>query len=218
MKKLEKMKAIELRKIGYSLNEIVSEIGVSKSTISMWVRNVFLSKESKIRLLTKITAGQLSSQESHRAQRIAKENAAKQRARIILNDISFNVNISRLICALLYFCEGRKSPYSGISFMNSDPGLMKLFLTTLRTSFSLDETRFRVQVHLHSYHDKNVQLKFWSKIMNIPIVQFIKPYQKKSSGLYKKDGYQGCVNVQYHDVTISRELRMIAQEYIKQQP
>jgi hypothetical protein len=55
---------------------------------------------------------------------------------------------------------------------------------------------------------------FWSKVTGIPVSQFIKPYQKANSGLYKKEGYQGCANVTYSDVTISRELRAVAQECI----
>ncbi len=180
----------------------------------MWVRNTPLSEKAEQRLLTKIKIGQLNSQKSHQAQRIAKEQAATERARSMLSSIKFGTDTCRLICALLYFCEGRKSVYTGISFMNSDAGLMSLFMSTLRTSFDLDEGRFRVQVHLHSYHNKDTQLKFWSRATGIPLKQFIKPYQKKNSGLYKKEGYQGCANVTYGDVTISRQLRAIAHECI----
>jgi transposase len=50
---IEKIKAIELRKRGYSVNEIVKNIGVSKSSISTWVRNVVLSEQSRKRRSTK---------------------------------------------------------------------------------------------------------------------------------------------------------------------
>ena len=38
-KAIEKIKAINLRKKGYSLNEIVEKLGVAKSSVSVWVRN-----------------------------------------------------------------------------------------------------------------------------------------------------------------------------------
>jgi len=210
-----KRQAIELRKKGYSLQEIVDVLGVSKSTASTWVRNVPLSKKFELRLLTKIKVGQLHSQKAHRLQRIAKEVSAKERAEVILKEIPKNKYVSRFVCALLYFCEGRKSIYRGVDFTNSDLDLMKLFMKSIRESFILDESRFRVQVHLHSYHDTETQLNIWSKATGIPRNQFTKPYHKKTSGMYKKEGYAGCACVSYHDVTVSRELRILAYEYMK---
>lgn len=61
--------------------------------------------------------------------------------------------------------------------MNYDLMLMRLFL---------NESKFSVQVHLHSYHDMNTQLNVWSEATGIPRSQFIKPYLKKNSSLYKK--------------------------------
>lgn len=215
MKKELKLKAIELRRKGYSLNEIVGELGVAKSSASEWVRNVPLSKESEERLLTKIKVGQLYSQKANRERRVAKEVASLKRSRMMLKRIPKANELSLLICSLLYFCEGRKSPFRGVDFMNSDPGLMKLFLALLRRSFDLDEDKFRMQIHLHTYHDEESQLSFWSGVTGIPRSQFIKSYIKKTSGMYKKEGYQGCACVSYHDVTISRELRSVASEYMK---
>ncbi len=210
-----KIKAIELRKKGYSLKEIVDELNVPKSSVSDWVRNVPMSKKSEQRLLTKIKIGQLYSQRVNREKRIEKERKASDRAKVLLSNIPSNNEMRRLVCSLLYLCEGRKSVFRGVDFMNSDPGLMRLFLKSLRESFDLDERRFRVQVHLHSYHNKETQLDFWSGVTAIPRSQFIKPYLKKTSGMYKKEGYPGCACVSYHDVTVSRELRAVSSEYIK---
>ena len=50
MKVEEKNRAIGLRKQGKSMNEIVKEIGVSKASVSLWVRDVVLTKNQKIGL------------------------------------------------------------------------------------------------------------------------------------------------------------------------
>ena len=42
-KREEKIEAMRLREKGYSVNEIVEEVGVAKSSISVWVRNVILN-------------------------------------------------------------------------------------------------------------------------------------------------------------------------------
>ena len=208
----QKIKAIDLRKQGYSLQEIVDVLGISKSTASMWLKKINLSEDAKIRLSARSHAGRLASQNTLRSIRNTKEECARSRAHTMFHDLAFDNKTTQIFCALLYVCEGKKSPYSGVSFMNSDLMLMRLFLNTLRASFILDESKFRVQVHLHSYHDMNTQLNVWSEATSIPRSQFIKPYLKKNSGFSKKEGYQGCANVRYHDVTIARELRAIAQE------
>ena len=50
MKKQEKEKAIALRKQGLSVNKIAKEVGASKSTVSLWVRDIKLTDEQKQQL------------------------------------------------------------------------------------------------------------------------------------------------------------------------
>lgn len=45
MKEKEKLEAIRLREQGWSLNELKDHLGVAKSTVSMWVRGVPISKD-----------------------------------------------------------------------------------------------------------------------------------------------------------------------------
>lgn len=49
----EKKKAIELRKQGLSYREILEQIPVAKSSLSLWLRSVGLSKKQKQRLTEK---------------------------------------------------------------------------------------------------------------------------------------------------------------------
>jgi transposase len=63
----ERLKAIELRKQGYSANEIVKKVGVAKGSISVWIRNVPLTGKGRKRLLTRIKLCQLRSAEKRRA-------------------------------------------------------------------------------------------------------------------------------------------------------
>lgn len=50
MKRDEKEKAITLRKQGLSVNKIAKEVGVSKSTVSLWVKSVKISDKQKKQL------------------------------------------------------------------------------------------------------------------------------------------------------------------------
>ncbi|MDD3728951.1 MAG: hypothetical protein PHH50_01355 [Candidatus Pacebacteria bacterium] len=49
----EKEKAIKLRKKGLSYNDILKEIPVAKSTLSLWLRDVGLSKRQRQKLTEK---------------------------------------------------------------------------------------------------------------------------------------------------------------------
>ena len=62
MKKDLQIKARNLRKEGYSINELQKILGVSKSSISLWVRSVPLSEKAQVRLNKNYTNGQLASQ------------------------------------------------------------------------------------------------------------------------------------------------------------
>lgn len=209
MKLYEKKKAIELRKKGYSYNEIRRHVLVSKSTLSLWLEGVVLSSTAKKRLENQYTTGQLKSQESIRRKTRIKEEYAIQKANDALSGVTFSKEFKKILCGVLYWCEGSKSSRGAVSFTNSDPEMIKIFLRFFRSSFQVDEKKFRICVHLHSYHKKDIVLQYWSKVTNIPLSQFIKPHLKLTSGMYKKEGYQGCIRVSYNDVVVLRELLAI---------
>lgn len=214
MKIKEKNKAIEMRKLGFSMGEISRELNVSKSTVSLWVSDVSLSEIAQKRLDLKISHGQKEVIKMKKIKTQLKDEEARTFASKEIKNIDFKIENQRLLCAMIYWCEGSKSKSDSVRFTNSDPNLLKTFLQLFRKSFNLDESKFRVCVHLHKYHNVDKQLNFWSKTLRIQLRQFVKPYLKKSSGLYKKDGYQGCVSLRYYDVSIARKLTALAQVFM----
>lgn len=211
----EKLNAIELRKKGFSVNEIAEKLAVSKGSISVWVRNIPLSKRAETRLLTKIKKGQLIAAQNKRNKTKQTEQRLYDEAFKNIQDLSLDTKHKELICALVYWCEGAKSVVHGLDFTNSDSDLVKLFLKLLRETFLIDEKKFRVCVHLHKYHSPSRQIAYWSKVTNIPKQQFIKPYKKPHTGKQIREGYQGCVSIRYHDVNMGRRLHSIAKVAFK---
>ena len=215
MKKELQLKAIELRKQGYSVKELHKKLGVSKSSISLWVSTVPLSVKAKKRLMQNYTNGQIASQKTIKEKTRQKNIVAQNFANTILPKSELDKNIQALLCSMIYLCEGNKSVRAGVTFTNSDPNLIASFVYLLRNSFDLNEKKFRVLMHLHSYHDEKTQKEFWSKITNIPKTQFHKSYLKPSNGRYKKEGYQGCIKVWYGDVSVSRKMYSIAKTFME---
>ena len=210
-----KLKAVALRKRGYSLSEIIKSVGASKSSVSVWVRNVPLTTRGRERLLTKIKLGQLISAENkHKRTRIELNGFVKV-AEADLEKIVLDSLHVRFICALLYWCEGTKNYFQGVNFINSDSRLVSTFLRFFRKSFQVDEKKFRCCVHIHEYHNAGKQVAFWSKVTDIPKKQFIKPYLKPHTGNRIETDYQGCVSIRYHDNTMARRLYALGETFIK---
>lgn len=214
----EKKLACKMRAKGYSFSEISSKLSISKSSASTWTRNIFLSKVAKNRLLQRRKYGQEKSKNTIRAQTKARLEEATSYAKSMLHNVVLNDTQVRIICALLYWCEGEKSLNDGVlSFTNSDPLLATAFVNLLRKGFDIKESKFRVCIHLHDYHNKDNQLRFWSRTIRIPQKQFMKPYCKPHTGKQKRKGYAGCVSIRYYDSHIARRVHAVAREFLKQQ-
>lgn len=201
-----KEKVINLRKKGFSLKEISEKLSIAKSTASIWLRNINLDKKAQKRLEKRRILGQYKTQllRREKRKRILKEYSTQSAKQI--SKIKFDKNFYKLLCAMLYWGEGAKTIDTQVKFTNSDPVMIATFLELLRKSFVLDKKKFRVLIHLHEYHDKEKQKKFWSKITKIPISQFHKSYRKPHTKKRIRDNYPGCIAISYYDHSIAKEL------------
>lgn len=215
MKLKEKEAAVIRRKRGESVREISTALGVSKSTVSLWLRDISLSSRAQNILKEKYTLGQRRGQAARRAQTTKNLNNAVRQAKVIISKFPDTPSSLMVVCALMYWCEGQKSKIdNAFMFANSDPSVITTFLKLFRSSFQLDEQKFRVCIHLHAYHDDKKQLQFWSKMTKIPLSQFIKPCQKAHTGKQTREGYQGCAQIRYHDATVARQLQAVARVFL----
>lgn len=198
-------KAKILRRNGVSIKQIAHELKVSASTASVWVRGVSITTIGKTKIAQRSIDARIKSGEILQRQKKQRALNDFKVAEKYFQESNLNQSDKFLLTALIYECEGGKSERSSLEFTNSDPVLVGIFLKLLRSIFHLDESKFRVIMHLHSYHNEKNERKFWSKITNIPEKQFLKTYQKAESGKIKS-GYRGCVQIKYFDVSIKRTL------------
>jgi predicted transcriptional regulator len=215
MKKELELKARKLRLKGYSVKELHKMLGVSKSSISKWIQGVEISEKAQARLRKNYTNGQLASMKTIKEKTKQKNIIADDFAKQTLNNVNLSDDIILLFCAMIYQCEGSKSINDSITFTNSDSNLIRNFLFLFRKSFKLDESKFRIVMHLHDYHNEKAQMKYWSDITNIPNNQFLKTYNKPTNGVYKKEGYQGCIQIRYKDVLIGRKVQSVAKMFME---
>jgi transposase-like protein len=203
-----KNKAVELRKTGYSIKEIARILNIAVSTSSTWLRETPVGEEGKNRMKEQASLHRYKMSLRWKQKRADDKLSYQKQAQVILDQISFTPPVCKLICAILFWAEGSKTNRR-LEFTNSDPSMIALFIRLLRQSYDLDETKFRVCLHLHDYHDAEEMLDFWSRITKIPLNQFIKPYRKPHTGLRKKKDYKGCASVRYYNSQIACQLEAL---------
>ncbi len=203
-----KTKAELLRRRGFSLKEISENLNISKSTASIWLSSIELSKTAQDRLERKRILGQYKALLIKKKFREEQKELALQRAHNEIRNIPVSKELFKLYSALLWWCEGNKET-SYIRFTNSDPTMIQNFLYALRSGFDLDELKFRGLIHLHQYHNEKIQQEYWSNVTNIPLRQFNSSFRKANTGKRKKQGYPGCIAICYYDAKIAKELEAI---------
>lgn len=193
----QKALAIALRKEGASYSEIKERIQVSKSTLSLWLRDMPLSRERLVELRDYSSIRI----EKYRATMSAKKgrrlDAVRRKVRADIGKLSKR---ELLIAGLfLYWGEGTKTSPCVTSVSNTDPEVLKFFIRWLGV---LGVSEDKLRVHVHLYVDMNVEqeLEYWSRTLKLPRTSFRKPYVKssKQSGLsYPQRFTHGTCNVIY---------------------
>lgn len=130
-----------------------------------------------------------------------------QKAQSDAQKVPLNTVLYKSLLATLYWAEGAKSKHSILIFANTDPRLIFLYITLLRQCYSIDETKFRVRIHLHNYHDEKKVKEFWSNLLNIPLTQFGKIYRKpRSKEKTYRQNFGGICFVIYNSVYLREEI------------
>ena len=208
MKKQNQLKkAIDLRRQGYSFDEIHKLLSISKSTSYVWLKNVKMTPAGQARIRARQHAGREKGQLKNHLRAVRRDGQITRNITEELSGLKLDDVIIKLLCAMLYWGEGAKGQHRMV-FTNSDPRMVKTFLKLFRHSFELDESRFQASLHLHEHHQEDVQKKFWSGVTNIP-TQKIGIYRKPNSGTRKRRDYPGCISIRYNDVNIGHTLEAL---------
>ncbi len=177
MKKEEQVKARELRKKGMSLNEIVETLGVSKSSVSIWVRDIVLTMKQKKRLSKK---GHTMEAIEKRRKIILDRGIAERQVHTdkAINSIK-NISDKELkyLGIALYWGEGAKTQRCRVELANSDPYLIKIMILFLKRVCKVPHNRLHGHLFLHPHLDTMKAEKYWSKVSGIPLTRFQKTTQ-----------------------------------------
>jgi Homeodomain-like domain len=188
-KRKEKERALTMRAAGHSYSQIKKALGISKSSLSLWLRDHPLPEE-RIRELRDVTETRIErTRETKRKKKDAMlAEIYRQEKEVILPLSKKELFIGGLF---LYWGEGAKTDRAEISLSNTNPAAIKAFMYWLTHALEIKPEAMLIKLHLYSDMDVIKETAFWTKKLNLPKSQFIKPYIKetKFSAITYKNGY-----------------------------
>jgi transposase len=194
-----RVKARELRASGRTYDEIAAELGVSKGSVSLWVRDLPRRGRLSYEEFRKRNADGVA--EYWAAERLVREARRQQISDNAAAQIGELSDREVLIAgAIAYWCEGAKSkPHrrsEQLDFINSDPQLISFFLRFL-TVAGVTPDRVICRVHIHESADVAAAQQFWLDLTGLPAEQFRRPTLKRHNPktVRKNTGesYHGCL-------------------------
>ncbi|WP_328312401.1 hypothetical protein OG432_20445 [Streptomyces sp. NBC_00442] len=189
-------RARALRAQGMTYDQIQAEVGCSKSSISLWVRDLpkpepRYTDEERHTLMNKGLARLRATQEEERQE-------TKRAARDEIGQLSerelFMVGVG------LYWAEGTKDKTyrrsEQLQFINSDPDVIKVYLRWLEL-LGVSRERMRFRVSIHESGDVAGAEKFWAELADVDVSVFQRATLKKHNPRTKRkntaQAYRGCL-------------------------
>lgn len=197
-------KARELRAQGHDYAEIAAALGVAKSTVSAWVHDMpWPDRLSYEECRQRSIDGSRQFWAAERPAREARREATRAAAAAEIGDLSGREVL--ITGAIAYWCEGSKSkPHKfreRVTFINSDPGLIKFFLRFLCAA-GVEPGRVRFRVQIHESANVTAAEHFWLIVTGADAAQFHRATLKRHNPrtVRKNVGhdYHGCLVIDVH--------------------
>ncbi|MFF9781612.1 hypothetical protein [Streptomyces nigrescens] len=192
-------RARELRKQGLTYDRIQVELGCSKSSISLWVRD--LPKPKPLR-----TPGEQAriAREKRWEHELAVRDRERRETKSAATQEVGDLSDRELLFAgaALYWAEGAKDkPYKRrehVQFVNSDPGVIEVFLAWLRL-LGVEPDRIAYRVMIHMTADVEAAERYWAELVGVDVAALqkttIKKHNPKTTRKNVGEGYRGCLVV-----------------------
>ncbi|WP_372454307.1 hypothetical protein [Streptomyces tardus] len=189
-------RARELRAQGSTYDEITAELGVLKSSVSLWVRDLPKppTPPERLRRMSEARWGPHRAERARERERVRGESAAE--VGVLSDRELFLVGVG------LYWAEGAKSkPHrlqEQVQFVNSDPGMIRVFLAWLEL-LGVQRERLQLRLMIHETADVPSAEQYWAEVVGVDVAVFskttLKKHNPKTVRKNSGDGYRGCLVV-----------------------
>ncbi|MFI5999208.1 hypothetical protein ACIA98_02135 [Streptomyces sp. NPDC051366] len=190
-------KARELRLQGLTYDQIQVELGCSKSSISLWVRD--LPRPAPKRTLgEQATLASRKRWERENAVRDKQRTDAKSAARSEIGKLGDKELFAAGVA--LYWAEGAKDKSydrrEKVHFINSDPGVIRVFIAWLDL-IGVERERIRYRVAIHESADVAAAELYWADLVGVDVTLFakttLKRHNPKTTRKNVGENYRGCL-------------------------
>jgi predicted transcriptional regulator len=214
MKTDERLRARDLRAQGWSVKQIERELGVSRASVSVWVRDVRLGEEQRAMLITRSKLGPIVAAErkAARARELRRVHQETGRRLARERDGSYAAG------CMLYWAEGSKTRNT-VQMTNSDPELLAYFARFLRVHFDVSPASMRLGCNLFADHaERQGEIEtFWLARLELPASSLTKSMvnvwskysEKKRKGMLP----YGTAKLSVHNTRIVQTIYGSIQEY-----
>lgn len=197
-------RACELRGQGMNFEEIAAALGVAKSSVSLWVRD--LPRPARLSYTESRRRAAEGAQRYWAVERPVREARRAAVSEAAAAEIGELTERELLIAgAIAYWCEGSKNKpgrrADRVMFINSDPDLIRFFLRFLQaTGTPFSDLAFRIYIHENA--EVESAQRFWLDVTGATVDQFATPTLKRHNPktVRKNVGYDyhGCLRIDVH--------------------
>ncbi|MFF1514896.1 hypothetical protein [Streptomyces sp. NPDC058305] len=190
-------RARELRLQGWTYDRIQLELGCSKSSISLWVRDLPTPERRK---RTREEASAIAKRGWEVTMRLRDEERRRTKEAAAAEIGALSDRELFLLGVGLYWAEGSKTkPHltqERVTFINSDPRMIEVYLAWLRL-LGVTPDRLRLHVHIHETGDVEGAERFWTELVGTDATALGKTYLKRHKPKTNRKNlgqdYRGCL-------------------------
>ena len=155
------------REQGQSIKEIARAVGVSRSSVSLWVRDIELTpmQIDALRQRNPALNGQMIGQRVRSEKARALRRRAQEEGRLAAR----RGDAMHAAGCMLFWAEGSRKQ-NAVQFTNSDPAMLGYFARFIRTYFDPPPARLRVACNLYADHaQQQFEVEnFWLGTVGLP--------------------------------------------------
>ncbi|MEI6378368.1 MAG: helix-turn-helix domain-containing protein [Candidatus Falkowbacteria bacterium] len=209
--RLDKDKALRLRQKGFSYAQISAKLGVAKSTLSTWLKDVPISKEASEKIASRVhstsIAALIKRNKNQTVLAASRYNKIKKEAKISFYQKMNSSNRDLFVAGVsLYWAEGYKrgaidAKWKAFDFANTDASMLAIMVNFLALVCGVGNTKLSIQLIIHSDNDVVKAVRYWSNKLGVKTTQFSKAMIQPAKESKHKHQY-GTIHLRIYSVEL----------------
>jgi transcriptional regulator with XRE-family HTH domain len=179
--------AVRLRQRGFTLEEIAKYCGVSKSTVSKWLKNNAFSAA-----VTKQNKQRVGQENAKRLRLIAKARGGERQTRykeaVKAAETAYkHYRSAPLFVAgmMLYQAHADQVDRHKVRFSSADANAHQIFIRFVHEYGGIERTKIHIWLQLYDATSEERAMKHWKRMTGLPYAQFYKNQVIRRTGAHR---------------------------------